>query len=229
MLYGKDKSMKKILLLTILLLLTGCSVKYNITINEDLSIEEVASLTGTSDFFANYYKTTKKKVIKDSLDIYQDLLKENGYAYELVEDDIPYAKVNKKYSSIIDYTKNSLLFNGYFDEVKYTEDGKYKKIETVGFHENNSDDPNRFYVRDLEISITCPYKVVNHNAERVNTSTNTYYFNLSNEGDNKILLEFNTARKFNPSEQAIIAIIICILVIIATWTTIYILNKKKNK
>ena len=137
--------MKKIGLLVIsLLLITGCSVQYNLKINEDLTIVEEASLTGTEEFFANYYKTTKKNVIKDSLELYQDILKENNYSYELIDSSTPYVKVNKKYNNIMDYTKNSILFNDYFDEVKYTENGNIKKIETVGFNENNPDDPNRF-------------------------------------------------------------------------------------
>lgn len=221
--------MKKILFLIIaLLLITGCSVNYNLTINEDLTILEEASLTGTDDFFANYYKTTKKNVIKDSLELYKDILKTNGYNYEFIENDTPYVKVNKKYNNIGSYTKESILFNNYFDEVKYTEDGNLKKIETVGFNENNPDDPNRFYVRKLSISITCPYKVKNHNARNVNKKTNTYYYEL-NSNSSKILLEFDSSKKFNPNSDTILIIIICILVIIGAWVTIYILNKKKNK
>ena len=221
--------MKKILFLIIaLLLITGCSVNYNLTINEDLTILEEASLTGTDDFFANYYKTTKKNVIKDSLELYKDILKTNGYNYEFIENDTPYVKVNKKYNNIGSYTKESILFNNYFDEVKYTEDGNLKKIETVGFNENNPDDPNRFYVRNLSISITCPYKVKNHNAKNVNKKTNTYYYEL-NSNSSKILLEFDSSKKFNPNSDTILIIIICILVIIGAWVTIYILNKKKNK
>lgn len=221
--------MKKIVFLIItLLLVTGCSVNYHLTINENLGIKEEASLTGTDEYFANYYKTTKKNVIKDSLELYRDTLKENGYNYELIDDNIPYVKVQKEYNNINEYTKNSILFNGYFDEVKYTENGNIKRIETVGFNENNSEDPNRFYVRKLEISITCPYKVKDHNAKNVNEKTNTYYYELTSEEDNQILLEFDASRKFNPNEKSVILIIICVLVIIAAWTTIYILNKKKN-
>lgn len=220
--------MKKIGLLVIsLLLITGCSVQYNLKINEDLTIVEEASLTGTEEFFANYYKTTKKNVIKDSLELYQDILKENNYSYELIDSSTPYVKVNKKYNNIMDYTKNSILFNDYFDEVKYTENGNIKKIETVGFNENNPDDPNRFYVKKLAISITCPYKVKNHNAKNVNKKTNTYYYELEG-ADAKILLEFDASKKFNPNSDIIIMILIAILVIIASWTTIYILNKRKN-
>ena len=221
--------MKKILFLIIaLLLITGCSVNYNLKINEDLTILEEASLTGTDDFFANYYKTTKKNVIKDSLELYQDILKTNGYSYEFIENDTPYVKVNKKYNNIGSYTKESILFNDYFDEVKYVENGNIKKIETVGFNENNPDDPNRFYVRNLSISITCPYKVKNHNARNVNKKTNTYYYEL-NSDSSKILLEFDSSKKFNPNSDTILMIIVCILVIVGAWVTIYILNKKKNK
>ena len=221
--------MKKILFLIIaLLLITGCSVNYNLKINEDLTILEEASLTGTEDFFKNYYKTTKKNVIKDSLELYKDILKTNGYNYELIENDIPYVKVNKKYNNIGSYTKESILFNDYFDEVKYVEDGNIKKIETVGYNENNPDDPNRFYVRKLSISITCPYKVKNHNAKNVNKKTNTYYYEL-NSDSSKILLEFDSSKKFNPNSDTILMIIVCILVIVGAWVTIYILNKKKNK
>ena len=71
--------MKKIvLLLVIVFLITGCSVKYNITINEDLTLVEEAKLTGTDDFFANYYKTTRKNVLKSIVEVYEDYLNENN-------------------------------------------------------------------------------------------------------------------------------------------------------
>ena len=219
--------MKRIIVLIIpLLLLTACSVKYDLVINEDLTIIEEAKLTGTQDFFANYYKTTKKNIIKSFLEQYQDILNDNGYQYELVEDEIPFVNLKKKYENISNFTQNSILFNDYFDEIKYIEDGKIKKIETFGFNENNPEDPNRFDVKELTISITCPYKVKNHNAKKVNKKTNTYYYELSN--NNKILLEFDVSKKFNKYENMIITIIICLLIIIFTWVTIYILNKKKK-
>ena len=221
--------MKKIIIIMIsLLFLTACSVKYDLTINEDLSIIEEASLTGTQDFFANYYKTTKKNVVKSFLEQYQDILKEKGYQYEFVDDDIPFVNVKKTYDNISNYTKGSLLFNDYFDEVKYTEDGNLKRIETIGFNDNNPEDPNRFDIKKLSISITCPYKVKNHNAKRVDDKTNTYYYELDNSSDYKILLEFDVSKKFNKYENMLITVAICFLIIIFTWVIVYILNKKKN-
>ena len=220
--------MKKIVFLVLsLILITGCSVKYNLVINEDLTIHEEAKLSGTSDLYDTYYKTTKKNVLKSLLDIYQDTLNEKGYTYELKEDSTPYVNVSKKYDNISDFTKNSILFNDYFNEVKYTSNGNIIKLETIGFNENNPDDPGRFNVQELEISINCPYKVKNHNASKVNEKTNTYYYELNND-HSKILLEFDSSKKFNPNEKKIIAVLGCLGIILVSWIMICALNKKKK-
>lgn len=219
--------MKKIVMLVIsILLLTGCSVKYNLTINEDLTVTEEAYLTGTESFFANYYKTTKTNVLKSFIDIYKDVLDENNYTYELKEDKIPYVIVNNKYDSVNNYINKSKLFNGYFDEIKYTEDGNIRKIETVGFNDNNPDDPERFNVKELTISITCPFKVKNHNAKDVDKKTNTYYYDLSN--NHKIILEYDTSSKFNPNADLIKTLLICLLGVIGIWIAIIVLSKKNK-
>ena len=220
--------MKKIIvLIAFLFLITGCSVKYSIVINDDLSLTEEANLTGTEDFFTKYYKTTKTNVIKSYLDIYSGVLDENNYQYELKDGDIPYVNVKKTYGSVLDYTKESILFNGYFDEVKYSENGNIKKIETVGFYENDpNDNEDRFYVSKLEISIKCPYKVINNNAKKIDKKTNTYYYDLSN--DNKIILEYDTSSKYNPNSETFRIIIICLLGIVGMWLSLIFFNKKNK-
>ena len=221
--------MKKIVILVIgLFLLTGCSSKYNLIINEDLSVIEEASLTGTESFFSNYYKSTKTNVLKSFIDIYKDILDENSYTYELISGDKPYVLVKNKYDSVNSYINKSILFNGYFDEVKYTEDGNIKKIETIGFNDNNPDDPERFTVKELTITIKCPFKVINHNAKNVDKKTNTYYYELSKEND-KIMLEYDTSGKFNPNADLIKTLLIMFLIVIVAWIVIIIVNKNNNK
>ena len=221
--------MKKIILLVIsLLLVTGCAVKYNVVINEDLTLTEEAKLTGTSSFFDIYYKTTKTNVIKSMIDIYKDILDENKYTYELKEGTTPYVLVSKKYDSVSDYTNNSILFNGYFDEVKYTEDGNIKRIETMGYMPNDPDNPDRFNIKELEISITCPYKVKNHNAKGYNKETNTFYYELNSDSD-KILLEYDVSKKFNPHEDVLKTIIISLVILIVVWVSFILFIKKEKK
>ena len=221
--------MKKIcILIMFIFLVTGCSVNYNLTINEDLTVTENAKLTGTSDFFSNYFKTTKKNVLKSYLDVYQGVLTENKYTYELKEDTVPYVLVERKYDSIKEYTEKSILFSDYFEEVKYTEDGDIKRIETTGYDKGNPDDNrDRFYLREASIAIKCPYKVKDHNAKNVDEETNTYYYELPNE-DDVIILEFDASSKYNPGAKTIKIIIIMALVVIVSWLTVFILNKKNK-
>lgn len=220
--------MKKIVILIgALLLVTGCSVKYNIVINEDLSVSEEAKLTGTEKFFDVYYKTTKKHVLEGMIDIYKDQLIENKYQYELIEDKVPYVLVNKKYDSVNEYINNSKLFNNYFDEIKYTENKNIRRIETFGYNENDIDNPDRFVIEELEITITCPYVVKNNNAKDVNKQTNTYYYEL-NKDNNKILLEYDISKKFNPNADLIKTLIIAVIVVVITWITVVVLTKKNK-
>lgn len=219
--------MKKIVILLILVfLVTGCRVKYNLIINEDLTITEDALLTGTEDFFDNYYKTTRKNVLKSHIEIYKNVLDENNYQYELKDGNVPYVLVTRKYENFNEYVEKSKLFNDYFDTVQYTEDDNIKKLETIGFHDNEPDNPERFDVKSLEITIKCPYVVKNHNAVKVDKVTNTYYYEL-NEKNNHILIEYDTNKKFNPNTDLYRMIIICMLIIAVVWIVVIYLDKKK--
>ena len=60
--------MKKIfLLIPLILLITGCRVKSNITINKDLTVKETINMTETSEYFNNRYKELPLTVIKSLL------------------------------------------------------------------------------------------------------------------------------------------------------------------
>lgn len=221
--------MKKIVILAFLLLLTGCTAEYNISINEDLSISETAYCYGDSDMFDTYYMTTRSNVLGEILDVYTDGLKENGYEYELMEGTNPYVVLSRKYSDIGDYVNKTILLNDYFDEIKYTKNGDILKIETVGFHPNEENDPNRFYITNLDIAITSSYKVINHNATKIDDNTNTYHFEIKEDTEDfKIILELDTTKKFNPLEKTYLTIIITVLIIIAAWIMVFVLNKKKK-
>ena len=103
------------------------------------------------------------------------------------------------------------------------------KIETIGFHHSVTDDPERFYIDNLDIVINLPYKVINHNASEVDEKTNTYHFIMTSKmEDFKVLLEFDSSRKFNPYGSLIIKVLISIGIIIMTWIIVYYLNSKKK-
>lgn len=221
--------MKKILILLVCLLLTGCNVNYNVNITDELKITEEAIIRGDEELYSAYFRTSRNKVLNEFLDIYGDTLRENNYEYNLIKGENPYVNLKHSYNNINEYLNSSKLFNGYFDRIDYKVDGNKIKIETIGFHYNIADDPERFYVNNVDIAINLPFKVINHNATMVDENTNTYYYNLSSKTENfKIMLEFDSSTKFNPNMKTIIKILILIGVIILTWFLVYYSNRRKK-
>lgn len=219
---------KKLFLLLILFLLTGCKVNYNLSINEDYSIDEIVSMTGTDAFFDTYYRTSKKNVLEMVLDDYKDILKDNEYLVEMVNDSVPYIKATKKYQNIEEFSENTIFFENYFDEIKCTKNGNILTIETVGFNPNELDDPERFYVRDLDIAIKSIYKVKNDNASYVDELTNTYYFRMDEKKEDfKILMEIDLSSKY--SYYLKLALYFAIIFVGIIIYLVYRYKKKKNK
>ena len=219
--------MKRIVILLLLLVVTGCSVNYKVNINEDFSIVEEADIRGNEDFYQPFYKTTKVNVLKEILDDYKETLVEYKYDYELIEDYNPSIVIKKEYNDIASYLNSSLLFNDYFEKINYTKEGNIVKIETEGFNPNEEDNPDRFYVRHLDISITSAYKVINSNASKIDKKSNTYHFEMDeNTDDFKIFLEIDTSSKFNPNLEIYVMILGGFILVIVSWIFVY--KNRKN-
>ena len=221
--------MKKIVILvSLLVLLTGCSVNYHIEIKDDLKVTETAYLEGNDELYNSHYRTTKVKVLEELLDIYDSELKENNYQTEVVKNEIPYVEVRREYQDIQEYLNNSKLFNNYFDKINYTKEGKIVKIETEGFNPNEEENPDRFYVENLDIAIKSAYKVVDSNATKIDKKTNTYHFVMkASDEDFKIMLKLDTSSKFIANFDIYIVLFGILVLTIAAWIFV-IVNKKKN-
>ena len=221
--------MKRIVILvSILILLTGCSVDYHVEIKDDLKVTEIAYLEGNDEFYNSHYRTTKVKVLQEVLDIYNDELKENNYQTEVIKSDNPYVKIEREYRDIQEYLNNSKLFNNYFDKINYTKEGKIVKIETEGFNPNEEENPDRFNVDKLDIAIKSAYKVVDSNATEIDKKTNTYHFIMNaNDEDFKIIMEFDTSSKFIANFDIYIILFGILILTTGAWIFVFV-NKKKN-
>lgn len=223
--------MKKILLLIILILLTGgCKVEYNLFVSDDMKIVESVNMTGTEGLFDIYYKSSKLNVIKMLLDEDKATLDENNYHYEIVEDNTPYVQADKEYSDMETFTKNSIFYKQYFENLECEEKDGVVTLKTNGFKPNDPEDPDRYDIKDLTISITSKYKVVDSNANKVNKKTNTYYWNIDNETtDFSLMLSYDSNVKFNPYINTYIMIFVSILIIIITWVSVWYFDQKEKK
>lgn len=224
--------MKKILLLSILVLLfTGCKVEYKLTIEDDLQVTESVNMTGTDALFDIYYKSSRLNVINMLFDDYaKDMLQKNNYQYEIIEEKTPYVLATKKYDNIKSFTNDTIFYKQYFNSLEYSEKDGVVTIETKDFMPNDPDNPGRYNISDLRISIESKYKVLEHNATSMDESTNTYYWDIkADTNDFKLLLKVDSNTKFDPYTNMYIAIIISVLIIIITWITVWQLEKREKK
>ena len=230
------KRIKKIVLILIIILLSGCSVEYNLTINEDSSVNEkvVASEntnrmkinTGLSeDQSVNYLY---KMFDRTGLDTKISTVQKNG---------VTISTVTGSYNSLDKYSKN--FTSDLFKEASVKKDGN---IITLTFDQSMmlSSNSSRGLIYDnVIVNITVPFKVIEHNADTY--KRNTYTWNIGKDQKLKqIKIKYDKSDLINAKEiklgnfkfnvkysYMVIGVLLLVVGIIAL--IVYINNKKNNK
>lgn len=226
---------KHLLFIFILLLLTGCKVEYKITLNNKLELEENIVLTPTTqedkdqfnDFTLNIpidkeiydYELYAEKI--DSIEYY-DITKNKekisiGYKYN-----------NKKYTEYI----NSRLINQAYEYISISKvDEKYLVLSTskefllFDAYDN---------LEEVKITINTKYKVLSHNADKVNNHDYTWIITKDNAYGKGIYLKLDQNKEDLTFLEKLIKgkyldIFIIAIIILSIGFAIYILLKNKNK
>lgn len=220
---------KKILVILVVLLLTGCKVEYNLVIDENLKVKEEINMTGTDSFFADYPLTSKINVLKMMLDTgnRKEMLISNGYHYDVVEDNTPYIKVTKNYDSLDDYVDKTLFISQYFEKLDVINNNGIVTVKSEGFMPIEEDDSERYFIEYFTLKIQVPYKVTDSNAYKVDEKTNTYFWYITNTDESSsIVLTFDSSTKYNPYLKLILEVIVLIILVISIW--IYAIKSKKD-
>ena len=228
------KNIKKIFIISLIFILTGCSVEYDLTINEDYSISEkvvaqektkkMESLTKSKgDNAVNYlYNMFKRNNITPTINTVTDISNTyttvftshddiNEYASNFKSDIFKKVDVEKK-NNIVTFTANQTI--------------------PLGNNSNYS-----LIYDDLTIKINIPFKVIEHNADSV--VGNNYIWKIDknnkiknikvtyNEGSKKNSININVNNKTYNISYAII-IISGIILTVAIIIVIVVINNKKN-
>ena len=225
--------MKKILILVFMCLLcVGCQAKYEIIINDDLTVNE--NITGLEDeaFYNNYYKSTKERVISFMSETKDEYLNSIGYSKQIVNySDLTGALFSHKFLSIEEYFAKSEAYTQFYDEWNYEiKDG----IVTISLENQllrNEDSLDRYVIDECEVSIKLPYKVKKNNADSINKKTNTYTWNLTDDKSKDIYIKFDTNKiaKYKENKYTDYLVIGGIFIIIGIIiSVIYKKNKENN-
>lgn len=230
------KKIKFLLLIFGLFLLTGCTVEYNLEINEDLSVNEKVVAT----------ENTNRMKVNTGLGENESV----NYLYEMfnrkeLNTSISTNKNNDNTVSIVNGYHNTLddyINNFTSDIVKEANIIKDGDIVTLIFDQSEvlSSTSSRSLIYDeIIVNITVPFKVTENNAD--SHKKNIYTWNINkDEKLKKIKISFDTKDfkykkevkigKLNFSiRYEFIAIGIILLIILLISLIVFINNKKNNK
>lgn len=223
---------KKILILLIPFLLTGCaSVNYELDIDKNINVSEKVKITATSDFFNIYYKNLPITIVKEfynDSDI-QNKLNNNNYKHEINQKNTKYPEVivSKEYKSLEEYSQNTIFKNQVFENVIITTNDNLITLQTVNFKKYTTDDDSDSYpVSKLAISIKSPYVVVENNADKHDKKTNAYIWLVDSSTENKeIKITFDKNKIYIYNIIMYISLFVIILIIL----TMIIIGFKMHK
>ena len=215
---------KKIALIIIALFMTGCTVQYNLDVNNEginESVDMVVSKTTLTD-------DTYQKLINPVTNVYSGVEKYYDVKYKEKGSELYLNYTyNHKYS---DYA-NSKILNWCYPRKEVNVVDNVLSIKTFGsFGCANRESRNS--VTSADINITTKFKVLNNNADEVKKNTYTWHVTTKNYQNKPIQIEIKLPETYevNEATQYTLMLIGGILVIgILIFIFIGLKKKKNNK
>ena len=217
--------MKKILLLAITcLLLTGCTINYNLeiednyfkeTITGNVLNEEIEQRDNQTDInLFNYLINNEQTATINNNSFYDKTLNRNNNSIDY----------NYSFTYNEDTINNSRILNECFESFTFETKNNQYQISTLGDFYCN-------YTDEIKINITTDYKVTNHNANKKNKNTYTWIINNENKDNIKVYMNIDKDKKNNSINISwnIFKTIGLIILLILSGICIYILKKKENE
>lgn len=165
---------KKIKLFTIFCLLlfsTGCSVKYDLTINEDSSINEDVIAEEQTDRMEARTKLKGEQAINY---LYNMFAKDND-RYSLSSSDsnkTTEVTASATYENIDEYS--SMFTSDVFDNINVTRDGDKVTLTASQRKSLGGYDSTSLIYDEIEVNISVPFDVVSENADSIRSNVYTW-------------------------------------------------------
>ena len=234
------KKMFKILLVySMIILLSGCTVTYNLKISDNVMTEKI-TLTEKKNL-------VDQKVADEQLEsIFSEVSENNFKKYSVVkkekDDNINYSLGQVYYLDDIDSVNNIRIMKDCFDayNIVYSDDEETSLIlqTSKGFHCLNYDYNE---VDSVNIKIEVENEVISNNADSIDGNIYKWHIDKDNYSDKYISLEFkkninNNSTKENVSSKTsinfkyvILFVVIFVGIIVLVLLYAMGLNKKRNK
>ena len=213
--------MKKIYLILALLLLSGCSINYNLDIEDDGLFKEIITGTVTSKELDDT-NSTNVDIYSYSLNTATPLIDNKGQYKKEITDKNKYKEFKYTYTFDNNY-KSSNILNTCFTYVLFDESEDYYNIDLYG--------PFKcMYSDKINISVTSKYAITDNNADKVNK--NTYTWTIKDKVNANIHLEVNKKIEYKESNKkyafTTIRIVSFIILLILSAVTYYLYKKRES-
>lgn len=220
---------KLVLIIFTLLFLSGCTVKYDLTIDEKGKITEKAVAMEDSEFFEQYDNSSIGRVVGFLIEPHANVLNENSYLTKsIILSKEGGAEVSKEYSNAEDYANNTILVSQFADKVNYSIDGSNVTLSVKGKLSASEQNQEIIPIGNADITISLPFKVEDSNADEV--VNNKYIWHLKAEEEKEIKITYNKnkiAKKIN--YPAIILGVGIIVVIVIGGLYVYNIKNKSEE
>ena len=229
------KKIKLILFICMIFVLTGCSLEYNLTINEDNSINEKVVASEKT----NKMKTLTRLNEDESVNYLFNMFKRNNEKINISsksESGLTTATATTNHESIEDYS-NKFTSDVFEKAIVTKNDG----IVTLTINQSemlSKSSSNSLIYDDIKVNIIVPFKVIDHNADKTHGDTYTWQINKDEDLKNiKISYDENKMRnslnlKLNEKtyniNYGIIVISVIIVLLLISLLVVYKKNKKNN-
>ena len=220
--------MKKLFIIVLLSLCIACTGKYNLKINNDLSVEEKVTGLEDDNFYDGYYNSSRNRVVDFASSMFKEEINNKGYSFSIVSEGSLYGgQAKKNYANIDDYFSNSNVYEQYFENWDVKNNNGIITISLNKKKVGNGTGIDRAVVNDGTVSISLPFMVLSHNADRVNG--NIYTWNIDSYKGDKIYIKFDSKKLSNSSINIVIPIVVfSIIVFIIILITVVFLKRKNN-
>lgn len=230
------KKIKIFLILLTVVLLSGCSVEYNLTINEDSSVNEKVVAKEITNRMKINTGLDKKESVYYLYDMFNREDLDTNLTYK-TEKNYTIATVTGFHDSVEAYAQN--FKSDVIKEINYTEKNN---IVTLQFNQDEilSSTASRAPIYDeITINIEVPFKVVDSNAYESNRDVYTWKI----KKDQKVQKMYISYDKTNLKKSRIlsignnqynikyayVAIVIILLILTIIVAIVYVNNRKNNK
>ena len=230
------KNKKVILLILVILLFSGCSVQYDLYINEDLTVNEKVTATEDTNSLRKNTGVDPKNAANSIFKSYK--IDGTQYSFSTIEKNSNVTSTAstsfKTLDEYEDYFKSDIV-----KEVNITKKDNFVTLEYKQDVPLSTYSSKSLVYDSIQVNINVPFKVTEENADIV--KGNTYTWNIRKDEDLKNMkLTFDTnetvdSKIFNFGffkinvKYSVLAVVGFIAIILGIVLVVYIRNKKNNQ